>query len=670
MAFKKWIVTAPDKALVKELAAECDTDPFTTAIAVGRGMTFPEDIEQFFDEEPLLCDPHELADIDRAAEIVNGAVENGERIAVFGDYDCDGVVATTLLVDYLKGRGADAVAYIPDRTAEGYGMNCAAVERLAEQGVKLIVTVDNGIACVAEIARANELGMRVVVTDHHLPPEHLPAAAAIVDPHRADCPSSFKEICGAEVAFKLVCVLEDREPEQMLSRYADLLAVATVGDVMPLCNENRSVVRAGVAALKNNPRTGLSALMNVAGVDRSAITSGNLSFGLVPRINAAGRMGSAMTAFRLLCSTDIHEAIGLANELESANAVRQQTERQIFAEACRAIEENGYQYDRVIVVSGKPWHPGVVGIVASKLVEHYGKPALVLSENGETAEGSGRSLPGFSLYEALNACADILVKFGGHELAAGMGVRCEDMDRFRREINDYAKTLPQVIPQLTVDLRLNPSAMSVDMIDALELLEPFGMGNPAPVFGLFGVTLEKITPIGGGKHLKLLFTKNDTPFQALLFGVTPQQFCFATGDLLDLAVTLSENIYQGIRSLSVRVRALRVSGLNEDRLFDELFAYHDYLRGAPLPEELIPSREEIGTVYRLIQKQPIGAERLKHITLESPGLAKTQIALTVLRELELISLQNDCYGAVAGAAKTALEKAPTYIRLTKGGTCE
>ncbi len=670
MHFKKWVIGTPDKALIKQLAEECDTDPFTAAIAAGRGIRFAEDLEQFLDSDPLLRDPHELADIELAAETVNAAVEADEKIAVFGDYDCDGVVATTLLVDYLTERGAAVLPYIPDRVKEGYGMNTAAVETLAQSGVTLIVTVDNGIACHEEIARAAELGVRVVVTDHHLPSETLPEAVAVVDPHRADCPSEFKEICGAEVAFKLICVMADCEPEQLLPKYADLLALATVGDVMPLYDENRSIVRMGVETLKDHPRTGLSALMNVAGIDRNQPSASNLSFGLVPRINAAGRMGDAMTALQLLRAEHMTEALAIANELETRNASRQQIERGIFAEACRLIEQNGYHHHRVVVVSGKNWHFGVVGIVASKLVEKYGKPALVLSETDGIAEGSGRSIAGFSLYDALTVCKDCLLKFGGHELAAGVSLSAGKIDSFRERLDTYAKTQPPAVAQIKIDLRLKPDALSVDMVDALTPLEPFGMGNPTPIFGLLGVTLDNIIPIGNGKHLKLVFRKNDVPFQTLLFGVTPQQFCFVRGDVLDLAVTLSENIYQGNRTLSVQIKALRLSGFDENALFDDWFSYGDYLCGGILPPQKVPSRAEIGTIYRKITAENIMQERLNYLGLQEIGYAKTQIALTVLSELGLVSLNDGIYSAEKNAPRTDLASAPTYAKLTKGGTGE
>lgn len=668
MAFKKWTLLSPDRELAKQLAEECDIDAFTAMIAASRGFTDAAELEQLLCEEPLLCDPHELIDIEKAADALNTAIAADELIAIFGDYDCDGVTATAIMYDYLTSRGARVVAYIPDRMGEGYGMSKAAVDKLNGMGVQMIVTVDNGIACADEVAYANELGIKTVVTDHHLPPESLPEAVAVVDPHRRDCPSGFKEICGAEVAFKLICVAEDKEPEQMLARYADLLCIATVGDVMPLINENRSIVREGVRKIHRSPRIGVSALLNVAGIDRDKVSAGKVSFGLVPRINAAGRMGSAERAFKLLTATDMMQALGLANELDAENAARQQMEKGILTQACAAIEGEGLQYQRVIVVSGEGWHQGVVGIVASRIVEKYGKPAIVLCCHDGMAEGSGRSISGFSLYNSLSVCADVLEKFGGHELAAGLGLREENIVEFRRRINEYAKAQAYPVPRLDIDLKLNPAGLSVDMADALDILEPFGFGNPSPVFGIFGVTLDKINPIGEGKHLKLLFSKNGTPVQTLLFGVRPAQFCFEVGDVLDLAVTISANEYNGMRSLSVQIKALRMSGTDDDALFTQLSAYHDHLAGLGTDREILGiSREEIVDIYRRIVKQPMSPERLKYICISSPGFAATQTAVSVLTELGLITTENGKLTAVPSAVKTDLELSPIYKELKREG---
>lgn len=667
MGFKKWIIKTPDKELAKELAEECDIDPFVAMIAAGRGYSDPYELEELLSHELQLNDPHELADIEIAAERIEKAVSSGEKIAVFGDYDCDGVTASALLYDYLSGRGADVMCYIPERLSEGYGMNMAAVEKLAENGVKLIVTVDNGISCAEEIEFAASLGTDTVVTDHHIPPEKLPAAVAVVDPHRIDCPSNFKEICGAEVAFKLVCVMEDKAPEQLLARYADLLCIAVIGDVMPLVGENRSVVRAGLLQIKNSPRTGISALLQAAGTERNRISASSVAFGLSPRLNAAGRMGSAFRAFRLLTSENMLEALQIAAELDEENALRQKTEQKITAEACADIEKNGYRYNRVIVVSGEGWHSGVVGIAAARITEKYGRPTVVLTVDGDSAHGSGRSIPGFSLYNAVSACSDILERFGGHEAAAGLGLKTENIPDLRRKLNEYAAAQPQVAPELQIDLRLNPAAMTVDMAEAISGLEPFGNGNPEPLFAIIGARLDKITPIGGGKHLRLLFTRGKTVFQALLFGVTPQQFCFLPGDMLDLAVRLESNEYKGVQSLSVLIRALRISGTDDNELFSSLFAYNDYLSGNEYEAQLLrPTREQVGEIYRMIRKSPISAERIKYLGISSPGYAKTQISLTVLAELGLIKLENGRYSGAA-TAKTNLEQSATYRKLTEGG---
>lgn len=668
MAFKKWIVNTPNKELAKNLAEECDIDPFTAMLAVSRGINDASDLELFLSDELMLCDPRELIDIEKAADAVNSAIAEDILIAVFGDYDCDGITATAIVYKYLISRGARVVAYIPERMSEGYGMTRLAVEKLNGMGVGMIITVDNGISCHEEIDYANQLGIKTVVTDHHLPPEVLPEALAVVDPHRKDCPSTFKEICGAQVAFKLICVIEDKAPEQMLYEYADLLAIATIGDIMPIINENRSIVREGLRRIKNTSNSGISALISVAGIKRDKITSGNLSFGLVPRINAAGRMGSAERAFRLLTCNDGMAAISIANELDAENAKRQETEKKILSEVCQIIERDKLQYDRIIVVAGDGWHKGVVGIVASRLVKKYGKPSIVLTCHDGIAEGSGRSVSGFSLYNALSECKEALLKFGGHELAAGMGLKQENISEFRRMINDYAFTKDYSIPTLNIDLRLNPAGLSVDMADAISSLEPFGFGNPAPIFGIFGVTLDKINPIGEGKHLKLMFSKNGAIFQSLLFGVRPEQFCFEIGDVLDLAVTLSVNEYNGIYSLSVQIDSIKMSGTDDDALFSQFSAYHDFLSGRRVEHNILtPTREEIGVVYKKILAHSISAERLKYIFLNSLGFAKTQISQMVLLELGLIRLENGILSAVPNAAKTNLEVSKLYQKLLREG---
>lgn len=668
MAMKKWVIGKPDRENAKWLADECGIDPFVALIACSRGISDAAELEQYVSVEPCLCDPRELADITIAADIINAAIENKEKIAVYGDYDCDGVVSTALMYSYLVSKGADAVTYIPDRLSEGYGMNKSAIDKLYREGVKIIVTVDNGISSVEEVEYANSLGMVTVVTDHHIPPEVLPDAAAIVDPKRIDCPSGFKEICGAEVAFKLVCVLEDKEPEEMLPLYSDILSVAVVGDVMPLENENRTIVREGVKKIRRNPVVGITAILNAAGIDRNTVSSNRISFGITPRINAAGRMGSAKRALDLLLCTDMLQALKIAGEIDDDNVKRQTVERSISEIAMKTIEENGYDNDRVIVVCGDNWHMGVTGIAASRICEKYGKPTIVLSRDGDIVHGSGRSYEGFNLFNAVNAVKDRLIRFGGHAQAAGVSLKFDEVDAFRKAINDYAASLPETVPELNIDFKLNPAAMTVDMAHALKLLEPFGNGNPVPVFALCEVKLAKITELSGGKHLKLFFTKEGCSFQALLFNVSKDKFCFKIGDTLDLAVTLEANFFREEYNLSVLIKAIRFSGIDEDKIFFEKQAFEDFITGRKTNREiLLPSREQIGEIYKSVRSNEMSAEQIKYDFLKSIGYGKTRISLKVLSELGLISETDGMIKCCENAIKTDLNSSAVYKKLTEGG---
>ena len=666
MGLKKWQVASYDKELAKELAEECEIDPIVALIASARGYTDPCDLEEFLSDEPCFSDPYEMADIVKAAEIINNSIELGEKIAVYGDYDCDGVTATALLYSYLISRNANCCYYIPDRFDEGYGMNINAVKKLFNEHTKLIVTVDNGIVCNEEIALAKELNMKVVVTDHHLPSDTLPDADAVVDPHRKDCPSEFKEICGAEVAFRLICVLENKEPEELLPYFADILALAVIADIMPLTLENRSIVKYGVQKLKNSPLTGLSALLNVAGIDISSVNASRIAFGLCPRINAAGRMGKADRAVELLITDNMMTALSIANEIDSENSLRQQIEKKIFEQAVGIIESQKLMYDRVIVAAGENWHHGVVGIVAARITEKYGCPAVLISIDGDLACGSGRSIEGFSLYNAIDSCRDLMIKFGGHEQAAGVTLAPEDIDEFRTRINNYANNLEFVPPVLKLDCKLNPSALSLDLAFALEQLEPFGAGNKSPLFGVYGVTLERVTPVASNKHLRLLFSKGTNSFQAMLFGVSTDNFCFETGDILDLAVSVEANLYKGEYSVSVQIKALRISGIDDDTLFNHLAEYNKFMSGNEYDyKKLLPTREEVGTVFKKISERDILPDRIKYIFMNDFGFGKTSVSLNVLEELGLISrTSNGKYKAVTGI-KTNLLNSKTYKILTE-----
>ncbi len=668
MAFKKWKINSTDRLLAKSLSQECGIEPILTLIASSRGFTDPSDIEQFFSSEPNFSDIYLLADITHAAKTVNQAIVENKKIAIFGDYDCDGVTATAMLYKYLKNRGADCIYYIPDRFNEGYGMNCKAIEYLKSVNVDLIITVDNGIACLEEVELANKLGISVVITDHHLPSNTLPNAEAIVDPYRVDCQSEFKTICGAEVTFMLICVMEGKEPEELLYEYSDILAIAVIADVMPLIYENRCIVKYGIEKIRNNALIGFSALLNVSGVKINDVSAEKIAFSICPRINAAGRMGSAKLAVELLCENNMLNALNLANQIDELNIQRQQTEKNILNEAINQIYEKKLENNRVIVVCGENWHHGVVGIVASRICERFGAPTIVLSLEDGIAHGSGRSYDGFSLFDAINNCKDLLLKFGGHALACGLSLEENNIENFIKKINSYAFEKEYIPPTLTIDCKLNPQALTLELSESLKQLEPFGFQNQVPIFGVFGVVLERITPLSNNRHLKLLLSKEKTSFQALLFGTNTENFNFEIGDILDLAITVETNIYNGNASLSVQIKGIRISGTDEEKLFKNINNYNLFVNNiASDVKEIIPTREQIGEIYRNINENGITTEKIIYKFIKSLKYGKTLISLDILEDLKLVYKKEGKYFKIKNVQKTNLNDSLIYQKILKAG---
>lgn len=642
---KKWIIANNDKELARQLAEECDIDQLVALILTARGYSDPFEIDEFLASDQQMSDPYELIDMDKAVERIRAAVAKGERIAVYGDYDVDGVTSTALMFSYLSQKGADVIYSVPERE-DGYGMSKKAVDYLKSEGVRLIVTVDNGINAVEDVSYANQCGIDVVVTDHHLPTSDLPDAVAVVDPHRADCPSVFKDYAGAGVAFKVVCALEDASGEEMAERYGDLAAVGTIADVMPLVGENRLIVRSGLPLVANG-REGFLAIIEAAGIGGHGFTSSNVSFGIGPRLNAAGRVGSCERAVRLLLTNDKSEAQQLAAEINEDNIRRQQTEREIFDAAVEIIEKNGYDKDRIIVVCGDGWHGGVIGIVASRICERYGRPSFVLSvENGE-ANGSARSIGDFSVFDALSACKDVLLRFGGHARAAGMAVEIDRVDEFRTAINKWAAENYDEMPfsEIKIDCRLSPSAFSADMSDSLEVFEPCGVGNQTPIFGLMGVRLDKINAVGSGKHLRLTVSKNGASTTVMLFMTAEADFGFAVGTLLDFAVTVESNEYMGARSVTLIAKAFRASDIDEERLLKEIRIYERFCRKDGLSREQAEacavSREDAAAIYRVISKNGGFSGVFEALMTRSgvPSYLKTRLSLDIMSELNLIKCE-------------------------------
>ena len=673
---KCWRQAPYDKGKAQILASETGEDPFAVLLLHARGCDTPEKLGEFLDAgDALLSSPFLLKDMDKAAARVLSAIENGERILVYGDYDCDGVTATALLWSYLQAVGADASYFIPSRERDGYGLSPATAARIAEGGYDLVITVDNGISSVEEARFLASRGIDLVITDHHQPGETLPEAVAVVDPHRKDDASPCRDLAGVGVALKLCAALEDGDYAAVMQDYADLAALGTVADIVPLKGENRTLVIAGLSAMSRTDRPGLRALIDSACRQDREISSSTVAFTLAPRINAAGRMGDADAALRLLLAEDPDEAASLAEALNGANAARQSTESEILA----AVEQQLFDApdlaeDRVLVVGGENWHPGVIGIVAARLVESYGRPAAVISigEDG-VCRGSARSIEGFSLYDALSAVRDTLLRFGGHTLAAGFSVEREKIPAFRAAINAYAAKKGDVYPTLTIDCRLNPAHLSAEILQSLALMEPFGAGNPQPVFGLFDVVIQTVKPIGSNKHIRVTVTKNGVTVPTVFFGQTQETFPYYAGDAVDLAVKAEKNEYMGETRLSLQIRDIRPAGANDEALFASLWACRAAKRGeelsAPVRKALLPDRALLGKVYKTVQNgggnlpPEVMAARLG---LGSGRTGSVLCALTALTEVGVLRKTETGWADAARAGKADLSLSPLLRRLSSG----
>ena len=678
MILRKWEVRPLDKERAAAFAQTYGVPFFLAMLMNIRGLDDAAHLREFLGEGEPLSDPFLLKDMDKAAARITRAVDNMEKIAVYGDYDADGVTSTAMLYSYLETRGADVIFYIPQREGEGYGMNMGAVEYLKEQGVSLIVTVDNGISSVQEVARANELGIDVVVTDHHRPQAILPDAVAVVDAYRPDDTSPYKHFSGVGIAFKLLMALEDGagDVEDLLEAYSDLAAIGTIGDIVPLTGENRTLIRAGLERLSQSDRPGVQALLENAGIAGKALTSTNVAFTLVPRINATGRMGAPERAVRLLISGYEEEAEVLSEEICADNEERRRVEAEIAEAAFADIEAKGYMKDRVVVVDGENWHHGVIGIVASRVTERCGKPCMIISRGETEAKGSGRSIEGFSLFEAICACGDLLIKFGGHPMAAGITLKPENIEAFRKRINQYAaEHFPQMPTQtVTLDCKLNPAALSVSMAQSLTQLEPFGNGNPQPVFGLFNMELSNVTPVGGGGHLRLTLEKNGAVITAMRFNTKPEELPYHIGDKVDLAVQLEAREFRGQPSLTVIVRDMKFAAFNTEKNIASLASFEKWQRGEVLSAEdknrLYPDRACLAAIYRALRT--VNGKETDQVRFVSQfgkdmtlGLFKTALLVFEERGLVHSEIADDTFTAtlIETSGKTDITRSPVLLAL-------
>ena len=611
MKFQKWRIAEPHPEAAARLTA-AGYPCLVSAVLASRGIATAEEAAAFLEhEQRLTYSPFLMADMDKAVERVQRALADHERIAVFGDYDVDGITATCILVDYLQSRGADVLHYIPRRIEDGYGLSVDAIEGLYRKGTRLLITVDCGITGVEEVDFANSLGMDVVVTDHHECKETLPRAVAVVDPHRPDCGYPFKHLAGCGVALKLALALggPDRE-EALFSRYCTLAAIGTVADVMQMSGENRTIVSRGLAAIEHSDFIGLHALLKEAGLAGREITSVQIGFVLAPRINAAGRMGAADKAAELLLCTDPAEAERMARELCALNRERQNVEQTIYSQAEEMIARLPDRDRSALVLESSRWHQGVVGIVASRLSEKYSRPSFMIHLNGDTGKGSCRSWGGFNLFAALENCKDLLLGFGGHELAAGFTIEEANIPAFRERMNDYARSFrggAAPVSVLDVDVAItHPSAVTLEELEALSALEPYGSGNARPVFCLLGATLLRTQNVGQNRHLKLRLGKGSAQFDGIFFSTVAEDCGCRPGDRVDAAFYLQVNEFRGSRTVQLQMVDLRPSLRPSGREQESLALAEQCTARQPISardaRRLLPTREQFAAAWRFLER--------------------------------------------------------------------
>ncbi|MGN0603005.1 MAG: single-stranded-DNA-specific exonuclease RecJ [Oscillospiraceae bacterium] len=671
---KKWIIGKPDDNASAMLAKQSSLSPLCSSVLVSRGIDNVQKACDFFNykkdsSSPELSDPFLIKDMKAAADAILEAVDNGENICVYGDYDCDGITAATILYSYLECLGANVSYYINMRS-DGYGLCERGIRKLAEDGIELIVTVDNGISAISEIKLANELGMKVVVTDHHQPGDELPEALAVVDPHRSDCPSTFKDLCGCSVALKLIAALDGGDYSAALEQFSDFAALATIADVVPLTGENRYIVESGLHYLRNTENPGLQALMTKSNA-KDRLSSVDVSFSLIPRINASGRFGSASDAVELFLTDDEERAEELAGRLDSLNSERKAAEERILA----SIEEKFRQspevlYNRVLVIYGEGWHHGVIGIVATRLVERFGKPVFLLSDDGEEARGSARSVEGFSIYEALSACSEHLTKFGGHVGAGGFSLHKDNIEKFNAAMQEFAAKRFPVSPVYTIraDKLILPNEITLEAVESLSALEPFGECSRQPLFLIRKATLTEIIPLSGGLNTKVMINYGGTTLEGLLFGTKTEDFLYKKDDTIDLLAAFYINVFNGRKSVNMRISDIRSSAVSQVKYFNAKAAYEQFKRGEgiepALAKRALPTREELIVIYRTIGKFGVisSDELFGRLDDNVISYCKLRIAVDIFAELGFIDydIWSDRISFIKDPPKAAIESSKIY----------
>lgn len=680
---KVWSVAKVNKERAIAMASKLEIPPLLAMMLDIRGITKEEDVINFLQENKDFSDPFLMKDMDKAVERITTAVENGEKICVYGDYDADGVTSTSLLYSYLRDSlGADVMFYIPTRTGEGYGMNKSAVDKIHSLGVTLIITVDNGISAREEIDYANSLGIDTVITDHHMPSGAIPKAVAVVNAHQQDDKSPFKDFSGVGVAFKLVMAIEGEyaDVDSLLENFSDIATLGTIGDIVPLVGENRTLVKNGLRHIQNSDRIGINAMKQESGIAEKEINSSNVAFTLVPRINAGGRLGSSEKSVNLLLTEDEDEAVTIADKLGMDNRERQSIEKEILASIDEEVRRTpNIVNDKILVFAGKGWHQGVVGIVASRIKEIYDKPTIIIGiDDDGVARGSGRSVEGFSLCDAVFACSEHLTHYGGHPMAVGISLEKEKINDFRKAINAYCKDIKMPYNILHIDCKLNPNQLDLSILDCLSYIEPCGASNPSPIFGLYNMTVIATKEIGNGKHMRITLSRGQgqVPVYAVYFNHNFQSCSYRNGDIVDVAVSLDRNIYNGQENLSVIIKDIKYSQSNNEELIDSERIFDKFAKRYKLTKNevmsILPTRNDFAYVYRFLKQNKgfiYGEYALVNALNYKISMGKLIVILYSMKELGLINWLQGLYQSIIEmkeSGKVNLEDSVFIKKLKEG----
>ena len=559
---KKWDLYEYDNRKVEKIAKKYNISELLATVLVNRNIINEENVRIFL--KPTrndFHDPFEMPDMNKATDRIIKAIQNKEKVIIYGDYDVDGITSTMILKSFLDENGLEVGYRIPNRLNEGYGLNMNAIKEIADEEYSLVITVDCGISGIEETQYANSLGMDVIITDHHEPLEIIPDAIAVIDCKRSDNKYPFKNLAGCGVVFKLIQALSKlmNLDEKAYLKYLDIVCIGTISDIVPLVDENRVIAKLGLMLANQTKNYGLACLFNACGFKK--IDSNSVSFGIAPRINACGRMGFEKEALKLFLCKNIEEAKNITLKLNSFNVKRQEIEKRIYEEALKQIEEKELYKNSVIIVGSENWHHGVIGIVSSKITDLYYKPSILLCYEGESAKGSGRSIQGFDLHEALCETSDLLEKYGGHEMAVGLNLKRENIEKFETKINEFAKNknIENLIPIIKIEKEIKLANINVEIVESLSLLEPFGEENKVPMFLFKNLKIDSIRALSNEKHLKLTLKQERIIVQAIGFNLGYLINDFLLGDKVDVVGCLEVNEFNGNKNIQINIKDIRKS---------------------------------------------------------------------------------------------------------------